>query len=161
MRLSFFALAVLLVSVAPHAQVQQGLVELGGSASFHSIHYDTALGDDSRTVLRFSPAVGYFFTPSLEAGLRLDYLKLEDVDGSGDLLLFGAYHFGRYGATTVPFIEANLGTSLTDDSDLVFGGRGGAKFFFLPGGALTADAFVSTDGDVTRVGAEAGVSIFL
>lgn len=153
MRSLLLALA-LLVSVAPSsAQVAEGLVELGGSASFTST--------EGFTVLQFSPTVGYFFTDALEAGLRLSYVKPEGVDGVGNLFAFGAYHFGRRGATTVPFLEANLGTSITDDSDLVFGGRGGAKFFFLPGGALTAGAFVSTDGDFTTVGAEAGVSIFL
>ncbi|PAP76773.1 hypothetical protein [Rubrivirga marina] len=153
MRFSLLALAALLFAAAPRAQVYQGLVELGGSASFQST--------EGNTVFRLAPALGYFFTDALEAGVRLNYVKFENVDGNGTLFVFGAYHFGRPGATTVPFLEANLGTSITDDSDLVFGGRGGAKFFFLPGGALTADGFVYTTGDVTTVGAEAGVSIFL
>jgi hypothetical protein len=153
MRLSFLALAGLLVATAPRAQVYQGLVDLGGSASIYSV--------EGTTVLQFSPAGGYFFTDALEAGVRLDYVKVEDNDGNGNLFVFGAYHFGRNGATTVPFLEANLGTNLTGDSDLVFGGRGGAKVFFLPGGALTAAGFLSTTGEVTTVGAQAGVSIFL
>lgn len=153
MRLSLLALAALLFAAAPDAQVRQGLVELGGSASFQST--------EGNTVLQFAPAIGYFFTDALEAGLRLNYVKFEDFDGSGTLFVFGAYHFSRPGQTTVPFIEANLGTSITDESDLAFGGRGGAKFFFLPGGALVADVFVSSTGEVTTVGAEAGVSIFL
>ncbi|WP_420454870.1 hypothetical protein [Rubrivirga sp.] len=152
MRLSLLALALLTTAAVPRAQVYQGLVELGGSASFRST--------EGATVLRFAPAVGYFFSDALEAGVRLDYLKREDQDGDGVLFLFGAYHFGRRGATTVPFLEANPGTSITDDSDLAFGGRGGAKVFFLPGGALTANGFLTTTGDRTTVGAEAGVSIF-
>lgn len=150
--LSLLALLVVLTASAPSAQVQQGLKELGGSASFRST--------EGFTVFTFSPTLGYFFTDALEAGLRLNYQKVEDRDGDGALFVFGAYHFGGPGATTVPFLEANLGTSITSDSDLAFGGRGGAKFFFLPGGALTADAFVTTTGDVTTIGAEAGVSIF-
>ncbi len=152
MRLLVLTSAVLVLAAAPRAQVYQGLVELGGSATFQST--------EGFTVLQFAPAVGYFFTDALEAGVRLNYVKRENSDGTGALLVFGAYHFGRPGATTVPFLEANLGTSITGESDLVFGGRGGAKFFFLPGGALTADGFVYTTGDVTTVGAEAGVSIF-
>ncbi len=153
MRLALLALAAVLLAAAPHAQVRQGLIELGGTASFESV--------DGNTTFQFNPAVGYFLTDALEAGVRLRYRKIEGLDGNGALLVFGAYHFARPGQTTVPFIEANLGTSITDDSDLVFGGRGGAKFFFLPGGALVADVFVRTDGDNTGVGAEAGVSIFL
>lgn len=152
MRPLLAVLAALLFASAPDAQVRQGLVELGGSASF--------LSYDGTTVLQFSPAVGYFFTDALEAGARLNYQKIEGFDGSGSISLFGAYHFGGPGATTVPFLEANLGVDLTGDSDLLFGGRGGAKFFFLPGGALTAAALVQTTGDFTIVGAEAGVSIF-
>lgn len=144
--------AALALAAPASAQVGQGMKELGGSASFTST--------EGYTVFRFSPTLGYFFTDALEAGLRLDYRKAENVDGNGYLLVFGAYHFGRPGATTVPFLEANLGTSITSDTDLAFGGRGGAKFFFLPGGALTADGFVTTTGDVTSIGAEAGVSIF-
>lgn len=142
----------LLVSAPASAQVQQGLVELGGTASFTST--------EGLTVLTFSPTVGYFFTDALEAGVGLDYTKVEDFDGDGALAVFLAYHFGRRGATTVPFLSAQIGTSITDDSDLLFGGAGGAKFFFLPGGALTAQLQVLTSGDVTSVGAGAGVSIF-
>ncbi len=86
MRLSLLALLLLATVAAPRAQVYQGLVELGGSASFQSTEGDT--------VLRFALAVGYFFTDALEAGVRLDYVKREDADGNGALLLFGAYHFG-------------------------------------------------------------------
>ena len=153
MRSLLAALAFFAATASADAQVRQGLIELGGAASFTST--------EGFTVFQFAPAVGYFFTDALEAGLRLNYVKAESLDGNGALFVFGAYHFSRPGQTTVPFLEANLGTSLTGDSDLVFGGRGGAKFFFLPGGALVADVFVNTTGDVTTVGAEAGVSIFL
>ena len=152
MRLSLLLAAALFTTSAADAQVRQGLIELGGSASFRST--------EGFTQFQFSPALGYFFTDALEAGARLNYFKQENADGRGDLFVFGAYHFARPGATTVPFLELNLGTSITDESDLAFGGRGGAKFFFLPGGALVADGFVTTTGDVTTIGAEAGVSIF-
>ena len=157
MRFALLALAVITFAAAPHAQVQEGLIELGGSASIESLD----AGDDRVTVIQFSPSVGYFFTDALEAGIGLRYTKVEDLDASGDILLFGAYHFTRPGATTVPFLKAQVGTSFTDDSDVVFGGSGGAKFFFLPGGALTGEIFLLTDGDGLDVGAQAGVSIFL
>ena len=157
MRLSLLTLALLTFAAAPEAQVRQGLLELGGSASLESLD----AGDDRLTVLQFSPVVGYFFTDALEAGVGLSYVKVEDVDGSGFINLFGAYHFARRGQTTVPYLKAQIGTSFTDDSDLQFGGSGGAKFFFLPGGALTGEVFLLTDGDALNVGAQAGVSIFL
>lgn len=135
------------------AQVRQGLVELGGSASLISI--------EGTTVLSLAPTVGYFLTDAVEATVGLSYAKVEGVDGSGSLTLGGAYHFARPRATTVPFVEALVGTSFTDGGDVVFGGGGGAKFFFLPGGALTARLQILTDGDVTQVGALGGVSIFI
>ena len=158
MRLSLLTFATFLFAIAPSAQVGRGLVELGGSASLYST--------GGTTVLLVSPVVGYFLTDALEAGVRLDYVKVEDSGWYGDLLVFGAYHFGRNGATTVPFLEANLGTnlpggsSLRSRSALEFGGRGGAKVFFLPGGALTVAGFLTTTGENTTVGAQAGVSIF-
>lgn len=146
-------LAALFALAAPaNSQVREGLVELGGTASFSST--------EGFTVLQFSPTLGYFLTDALEAGVKLDYTKAEGADGRGFLTIFSAYHFGRRGETTVPFLRAQLGTSITDESDLVFGGAGGVKVFFLPGGALTGEGFVLTTGDVTSVGAAAGVSIF-
>lgn len=133
------------------------MLEVGGSASL----YSRDAGADRITVLQVSPEVGYFFTDGLEVGLRLSYVKVEDNDGTGTLTAFGEYHFGRPGATTVPFLGAQIGTSFTDDADVVFGGSGGAKIFFLPGGALTAEVVLLTNGDELDLGAQAGVSIFL
>ena len=157
MRLPLAAIVALLLAAAPDAQVRQGLVELGGAASLTSLDAE----DDRVTVFRFSPTVGYFFTDELEAGLGINYTKIEDADGTGDINLFAAYHFARFGATTVPFLGAQIGTSFTDDSDVEFGGFGGAKFFFLPGGALTGRVVLSTDGEGLDLGALGGVSIFL
>lgn len=144
--------ALVALTASADAQVREGLVELGGSASFSST--------EGVTVFQFAPTLGYFLTDRVEGGVQLRYTKVESFDGNGDLTVFGAYHFGRRGATTVPFVRVQLGTSLTDESDLVFGGAGGAKFFFLPGGALTGEGFLLTTGDLTTVGAAAGVSIF-
>jgi hypothetical protein len=150
--LSLTLLATLFLALPATAQVSEGLFELRGSAAFSST--------EGTTVLQFSPQLGYFFTNAIEAGVGLDYIKIENIDGQGSLTLFAAYHFGRRGATTVPFLEASLGTSLTEDSDLVFGGSGGLKVFFLPGGALTGEVFVLTSGDITTVGVAGGVAIF-
>ena len=145
-------LAVLaFTTVAADAQVRQGLIELGGSASF--ISYD---GD---TQLVLAPSVGYFVTDALEIGANLAYIRNEGGGDFGTLTLAADYHFARPGATTVPFVGAQIGTSFTDDTDLVGGGSAGAKFFFLPGGAITAELQVLT-GNGTQVGALGGVSIF-
>lgn len=144
--------ALLGLASTAQSQVRQGLVELGGSGSFTST--------EGFTVFRLAPSVGYFLTPQLEGGVQLDYVKAENSDGNGSLTVFGEYHFGYRGARTVPFVGVSLGTNLTGESDLVFGGQGGAKFFFLPGGALTGEGFLRTTGDVTTVGAAAGVAIY-
>ena len=151
MRAPLLTLAVLLAA-APQAQVRQGLVELGGSGSFVSF--------DGDTQLLLEPSVGYFLTDALEAGVGLFYVNAENQGDLGTLVLTADYHFARRGATTVPFIGAQVGTSFTDDTDLVVGGGAGAKFFFLPGGALTGEIKVLTGGGTT-VGAFGGVSIFL
>ena len=150
-RLLLLLPAVLLTSVAAGAQVREGLVELGGSASFVSF--------DGNTQLLLEPSVGYFLTDALEAGVSLYYINQEDFGDLGTLTLTADYHFGRPGATTVPFIGAQVGTSFTDDTGLVAGGGAGAKFFFLPGGAITGEIKVLTGGGTT-VGAFGGVSIF-
>ena len=152
--------AVLLSTVAADAQVRQGLLEVGGTASLTSFD----LGDDRAIALQLSPEIGYFFTDALEAGVAVGYTKVfvdgNDPDGQGRLDLFSEYHFARRGATTVPFLGVRLGTSLTDDSDIRFGGSGGAKFFFLPGGAITGEVVLVSEGSALNVGAQAGVSIF-
>lgn len=151
-------LTLALLPALAHAQVRQGLVELGGNASLTSVD----AGDDRQTVFVFSPRVGYFLTRELEAGVELNYVSVEDGGDSGDLGVFGAYHFvSRRRARTVPFLGASIGTSFTDDTDVVVGAFGGAKFFFLPGGALTGQLALRTDGDTANFGVEAGVSIFL
>ena len=151
MRSALLALALALSATAADAQVRQGLFELGGSASFVSF--------DGNTQLQLAPTVGYFLTDALEAAVGLQYINVEDAGDFGTLAIGAAYHFGRPGATTVPFVSAQVGTSFTDDTDLVAGGGAGAKFFFLPGGALTGEVRVLTGGGTT-VGAFGGVSIF-
>lgn len=159
MRSALLALT-LLVALPASAQVRQGLTELGGTASLTSID----LGGSRVIVLQLAPEVGYFFTDALEAGVAVGYTKAfvdgDDPDGTGSLAVFAEYHFARPGATTVPFLGVRLGTSLTDDTDVLFGGSGGAKFFFLPGGAITGELVLTTDGEDLDVGAQGGVSIF-
>lgn len=155
---------VLLLSLAlwpalATAQVRQGLVELGGTASLTS--FDR--GDDRQTVFFLAPRVGYFLTREFEAGVDLNYYKAEGQDDYGSLGVFAAYHFvprSRRPVRTVPFLGASIGTSFTDDADVIAGAFGGAKFFFLPGGALTGQLALRTDGDAANFGVEGGVSIF-
>lgn len=146
-------LTLLALVPAASAQVGQGQLELSGSASFSST--------EGTTVFQLAPTVGYFFTDALEGGGELQYISVEGNGDSGTIGPFLAYHFGDRQATTRPFLQVQAGTSFTDDSDFVFGGAGGVKYFFLPGGALRAQAFVLTDGDVTQIGVGGGVSIFL
>ena len=154
-------LALALLPALAHAQVRQGLFELGGTASLTSVDAET----DRLVVFVLNPRVGYFLTRELEAGVDLRYLYQEGFGDSGDVGVFAAYHFVPTGrrrrpARTVPFVGASIGTSFTDDADVVAGAFGGAKFFFLPGGALTGQLALRTDGDGADFGVEAGVSIF-
>lgn len=72
-----------------------------------------------------------------------------------------AYHFGTPAVPLRPFVQAQIGIGLSGDSNVTFGGAGGVKYFFLPGGALRAQVFATTDGDFTTIGLASGVSIFL
>lgn len=146
--LTFLALAP-----AASAQVGQGQIELSGSAAFTST--------EGLTVFQLAPTVGYFLTDAVEAGFELQYISVEGNGDSGSIGPFVAYHFGNRAATVRPFLQAQVATSFTDDSDILFGGAGGVKYFFLPGGALRAQLFALTDGDLTQIGVSGGVSIFL
>jgi hypothetical protein len=155
MRTLFVALTLVLSASVADAQVRQDLIELGGSGS---LQYS-----DGDAIFILRPSVGYFLTDRFEIGLNPVI-----VAGFGDesvfLTAFGALHFpSDPTARTVPFVGVDLGLSLTDGSGLALGAQGGIKQFFLPGGALTAAAFVDTnDGfDPVILGVQAGVSIFI
>ena len=158
---SFFPLAMRILSLltllalvpAASAQVREGQLELAGSASFSST--------EGTTVFQLAPTVGYFFTDAFEGGVELNYTSIENGGDSGTVGPFLAYHFGDRRAKARPFLQAQIATSFTDDTDVVFGGAGGVKYFFLPGGALRGQVFVLTSGDVTQVGVSGGVAIFL
>ena len=146
-------LALALLIPAAQAQVSQGQLELSGSAALFSA--------DGTTVFQLAPSVGYFFTPAIEGGVELNYTSVEGGGNDGQITPFLAYHFLRRGGRALPFVQAQIGTSFTDDTNVVFGGAAGVKYFFLPGGALRGQVFVLTDGDATNAGVSGGVSIFL
>ncbi len=145
-------LALLAFAPVASAQVSQGQLELSGSAALFS--------SDGTTVLQLAPSLGYFFTNAFEGGVELQYTSVEGSGSDGQITPFLAYHFLR-GGRALPFVQAQIGTSFTGDANIVFGGAGGVKYFFLPGGALRGQVFVLTDGDVTNAGVSGGVSIFL
>lgn len=147
----FLVLALPLTANRAEAQIAQGLNEMNASASFTST--------EGATAFNISGFFGHFFTPRLEVGPRINYVKYEGASGSGSVGAFGAYHFGAPGATTVPFAGALVDIGVGGNSSTSFGGFGGAKFFLNEGAALTAQGFV-TFGDFTTVGAQGGVSIF-
>ena len=147
-------LTLLALASTAHAQVQEGLVELGGSGSLR-------LTDGVFLVL--NPTLGYFVTDRIEVGFNPAFAT-DFEDGSAFLTAFGALHFPSEPASrTVPFVGINLGASLTDGGGFAFGGQGGIKRFFNPGGALTVAAVVNADDSFDNVsaGVQAGVSIFL
>ena len=146
-------LALALLVPAASAQVSQGQLELSGSAALFT--------SGGTTILQLAPSVGYFFSPAVEGGVELQYTSVEGNGSDGQITPFLAYHFVRRGSRALPFVQAQIGTSFTGDTNVVFGGAGGVKYFFLPGGALRGQVFVLTDGDTTNAGVSGGVSIFL
>ena len=148
-----FLLALFALAPAASAQVGQGQIELSGSAAF------TSAG--GQTTLQLAPTIGYFLTDALEGGFELLYVSSEGGGDYGQIGPFVAYHFGNRAATLRPFLQAQVAASFTDDSGILFGGAGGVKYFFLPGGALRGQLFVLTDGEDTQIGVLGGVSIFL
>ncbi len=150
---SLLLFSLLLIAPVAAAQVGQGQIELSGSAAFTST--------EGLTVFQLSPTIGYFLTDAVVAGFELQYVSVEGNGDSGSIGPFVAYHFGNRAATIRPFLQAQVATSFTDDSDILFGGAGGVKYFFLPGGALRGQLFVLTDGEDTQIGVSGGVSIFL
>ncbi len=146
--------AILLMSSAVSAQVDQGDIEIGGSAAFQIF--------DGNAFLALTPTVGLFVTDAIEVGLNPQIIT-DFEDGTVFLTAFGAYHFNAPGKRTVPFVGANLGASLTDGGGLALGAQGGIKHFFSPGGAVTLAAVLNTNDDFDPVvlGVQAGVSIFI
>ena len=147
------ALALLLAS-APDAQVRQGMIEVGGSGF-------VTFTDGG--FLSLTPVVGYFLTDRLEVGLNPRFATDFD-DGSAFLTAFGALHVpSTPDSRSVPYVGASVGSSLTDGGGVALGAEGGVKLFFLPGGAVTVNAFANTDDsfDAVTAGVQGGVSIFI
>ena len=96
-----------------------------------------------------------FSQPVRQISLMLIVLALTGV---------GAFHFVRgRGATTVPYAGGSLGANVSSGGGLALGLEGGVKQFIVPGGAITASAFISTTGDFNpfTIGVQGGVSIFI
>lgn len=144
------ALAQVTVVVSP-VSAQRGQIELSGSAAFTS--------SDGNSSITISPSIGYFVTNSVQAGLETIYVNISGADGNGSLGPFVAYHFGTPVDRVRPFVQAQAGIGLSSDASFGVTGSAGVKYFFLPGGALRGQAFLST-GNETTFGALCGVSIF-
>jgi hypothetical protein len=160
MRLLPLLLVTLLLSSAARAQVRQGLQELNGSGSF------TAFDDGSSLFVGLS--YGYFVTRNAEIGPFIDLNRLsvdtpfgDESTTSGLIGGFGHLHFGRRGATSVPFLGLEIGAAVGDAEGVLFGVLGGGKFFVADGAALTPAAFFQFDDEGnSSFGARFGVSAF-
>lgn len=165
MRRTVVAVAILLFAGSgASAQVRSGLNEANVNGHITSV----SDGDESTTVMQLQLRYGRFLSDRAELGLTWAANKFEDIDLFGSVGAFGAYHFGALGATTVPYLGAQVSLGYGDEIEnpIGFGAFGGLKFFVGPGGALSAEAFVDrtsysdADIDLTSFGLRLGVSIF-
>lgn len=163
MRRALYAAAMFLLIAGPAAaQVRAGLNEVNVNGHITR----TSADDESFTMSQLQGRFGRFLSDQVELGVLASLNKFEDVDLFGDIGAFGAYHFGAMGATTVPYVGANVGFGFGNEGDNPFsyGGFGGLKFFVGPAGAVSTELFFSQtsigDSDFNQLGARLGVSIF-
>jgi hypothetical protein len=157
MRSSALLLALVLLAPAVSAQVREGLQELNGSGAFTAF--------EGGSVFFIDLSYGYFVTRTVEVGPSVEIARSDDDLGgdrtSGFIGGFGHVHFGRRGATSVPFVGLEIDAGIGDAEGVFFGIVGGGKFFLTPGAALTPAAFVELDDEGnTAFGARFGVSAF-
>lgn len=147
-----FALALLVAAPTAEAQVARGDREMNASSSL------TVSGGD--VVFNLQGFLGFFLNDRIEVGpianlLIADEVSLIQLGG------FGSYHFSNPGATTVPFVSAELLVGLGDLDGFIIGGQAGLKYFVADGAALVPAAFlrIPDEGDAA-FGAQFGISIF-
>ena len=151
--LPFILAAGLLVTTpTAEAQVADGLRELNASGAF------TVTSGD--IVVNTQGFLGFFLTDAIEVGPLVNLTITENVS-LVNLGGFAAYHFTAPGATSVPFVGAELTAGLADAEGFVVGGLAGLKYFVAEGAAIVPSAFVRIpdEGDVS-LGAQFGISIF-
>lgn len=154
MRPLALALLTIALAVAPSAQIDEGVIQAGGSAT-------VALSPDFQLLL--SPSVGYFVTPKVEVGAN-PTVATDFKDTFAYLTAFGAYYpTGGTARATYPFVGASFGASLTDDVGLAIGARAGVQHFVSESAALSValNALTTEDFDDASVSLNAGFSIFL
>lgn len=154
--LSLLAVLAFLVPAAS-AQIGRGAQELNGSG--------TATFYEDGSIVSILLNYGYFVTRSVEVGPSVQLSRVDsdfsDASTYGVLGGFAHFHFGRPGATSVPFVGVEIGAGVGDASGGVFTFVGGGKFFVSRGAALTPAAFLQLDDDGnTAFGARFGVSAF-
>jgi hypothetical protein len=152
-----FLVASLLLVPAAGAQVRQGLQELNGSGAFTSFEGGSSLFLDL--------SYGYFVTRSVEIGPSVQISRESRDDDfsstAGFIGGFGHLHFGRRGATSVPFIGLEIDAGVGDAEGVFFGVVGGGKFFVAPGAALVPAVFFEFDDEGNSAfGGRFGVSAF-
>ncbi|MDX1531551.1 MAG: hypothetical protein R3362_08495 [Rhodothermales bacterium] len=154
LRSALLVLAVALGVARPaDAQVREGLRELKAAGSLTVFEGDATLFVDG--------TLGFFLTDRVEVGPLVGVTSDFDNFTAIGLGGFVDYHLGRPGATTVPFVGAQVVLGLADADGFSIGGQGGLKYFVAPGAAVTPSAFLRVDDDSNLVfGAQFGVSLF-
>lgn len=157
MRFFLLSLALAFLCPAATAQIGRGAQEVNGSG--------TATFYDNGSLISIGMSYGYFVTRNVEVGPSIEITRVDsdagDANTSGAVGGFGHLHFGRLGATSIPFVGLEIAAGIGNAEGVLFTFVGGGKIFISRGAALTPAAFIRLDdeGD-SSFGARFGVSAF-
>lgn len=156
MRLCLLATLALGLAAAPRAQIDRGVISVGGSASvFISPTFFIVL----------SPSAGYFVSPKVQVGANPTVVT-DFENFSAYITGFASYYpTGGTPRRTYPFVGTSLGVSLTDEVGLAIGARAGVQHFLSESAALSLSLNGVTtedfDLETALLSLNAGFSIFL
>lgn len=160
-----FVFLFALVGIA-NAQVKAGLNELSLSGGIDVV----AANGESNTSTTITLGYGHFLNHRIEIGGNASFVKLENVDATGLVGGFGAYHLASSPTSrVVPFLGASaaMGYGNEKDNPIVLGAFGGLKLFVANGAAILVQPFFQRynfgekqGGDYSNYGVATGVSLF-
>lgn len=106
-----FTLVLLITNNQAHGQIEKGLFQVGGSASFFSNNVETNsnFGNPQKTTnknsnVSFGPAFGYFVSNNLSLGIQLGYGTNENENNDFNSTL-NSFQYGIYSRWHKPVVE--------------------------------------------------------
>jgi len=152
---------------ARYAPIRQGVNEVNLAFSYSNTDFSSDRFDDpdSIGILAASLAYGIFATDSMEFGVNLQYLSVEDEDDFGSALVFASVHLPIVQDLYV-FVGPQVGSGFgLEDDPIILGAFAGLKAFVADGGgAISIQPFfnkqIFDNGNTSTYGVLMGVSIF-